>query len=135
MVFTGTPASASGDVSGRASIYQCPLLRLWTLLECAGDRFAARSRFLHALEVAPPHFFLVEAIVIEKLPRIDAGVVPIRKIKLHGVGADGLDTRDRDVFLADLQYFLARTGSAHFGRRRISAQKLARQAERFAVGE
>ena len=111
------------------------ILRLWPLFECATRRAHGSPGFLHALEVVPPHFFLVEAVVIEKVPRIDAGIVAIGEGGLYRVGADRLDMLDLDILLADLQDLLARPMAAHFRGRRVDPQKLAGERKRLAVGK
>src|SRR5206468_8643598 len=93
------------------------LLRLWAFLHWASRRLTARSRSLHALDVLPPHFFLVESVVVEKIPGIDARTVAVGEGEQDRVGADRLDVCDLDVPLADLQDLLARPMAAHLRRR------------------
>ena len=72
---------------------------------------------------------------MEIIPRIDAGFVAIGKHQLDRVGADRLDGRDADIFLAHLQHLLPRPVPAHLGRRRMHAQEFATEFELPAVIE
>ena len=100
-----------------------------------GRRFSAGAGFRHALQIALPHFILIETEVIQQIPGIKPGVMAVSKIKLYGIITDRFDFGDVDHFLAGLQYFLPRTMAAYFGRWRMNAQKLAWKLKSFTVGE
>src|SRR5512138_3861065 len=111
-------------------------LALRTPLEHLGDTGVARSAGrLHAPEVVLPQRCLVDAEVVQVLPRIDAGVVAVRKEQIDAVKTDRLGGIDQHLTLADLQHFLPGSVAAHFGRRRIDAQELERQLEMRTVRE
>ena len=67
------------------------------------------------------------------VPGIQPRVVPVAKYQLDGVVANRFYCSYLYVFFAFLQDFLAGAMSAHFCRRRINAQILARQLKCFAV--
>ena len=92
------------------------------------------SRF-EALQILLPHCFLVYAVIVEQVPRINAGIVSIGECQLDSVVTHGFDRLNFDIFFAGLQRFLARPVAAHLGRRRLHAQQLVRQAEAAAVGK
>src|SRR5207342_2042871 len=85
-------------------------------------RIPARTGGLDSGEIALPQLVLAHAEVVEIIPRVDAGIVAIRERRPYRVMADGLETGDRHVALADLERFLARTVSPHFGGGRVHAQ-------------
>jgi hypothetical protein len=60
---------------------------------------------------------------------------PSEKVRLHGVVAHGLQVFDADIALAGLQHFLPGAVALHFGRRRVHAHQLKRDAELRAVVE
>src|SRR5450759_487090 len=95
--------------------------------------FSARSGLLHALQVTGPVAGLILSKVIEIVPGIEPGIVPVRKFELDGIRADRLDRLDRDVLLADLEHFLPWPVAAHFRRRRKDAQVFASELKVLTV--
>src|SRR5262245_38447513 len=96
---------------------------------------AARACLVESREIVAPELVLARAEVVQILPRIDAGVVPVRELGTNRIVADGLDLGNRHGALARLQRLLSRAVSAHFGGGRVHAQEFVRQLERASILE
>src|ERR1022692_2262196 len=96
---------------------------------------ATCARGVDPLEVAIPHYPLPQAELVEVVPGVNAGFVPVGELGPDRIVAHRFDLGDRYLALADLQRFLAWAVAAHLGGRRIDAQELGRKPEVRAVGE
>src|SRR5438874_8870065 len=67
-----------------------------------------------ALEVARPLRRSIAAKLVQVLPGVQPGVVPVVEDELHGVLRLRLDRRDEDVLLAETQYLLPRSVPIYF---------------------
>src|SRR5512138_1798604 len=94
-----------------------------------------RAGGLQPLKIRRPELLLVFAELVEVVPGVDAGAVPVGEHRLDRVRAYRLDGPDLDVALARLQHFLSRPMAAHFRRRRVDTQELVRQAKAAPIGE
>ena len=81
------------------------------------------------LLVVGPQRVMVDADVVEVIPRVNAGGVTVGERGLQRVIADRLDGAQIHIALAHLQGFLPRPMAAHFGRRAHHAQKFERIVE------
>jgi len=70
---------------------------------------------LEPFQVLLPSFLVSNAEFVQVIPTVDSGVVIIVEGELDRVMTHRLDALDVDVFLADLQDFLPRPMSLHFG--------------------
>jgi hypothetical protein len=53
-----------------------------------------------------PELVLILSELVEILPGIDPGIVPVGELRLHRIGADRLERADLDVTLSGLQNLL-----------------------------
>ena len=106
------------------------------MLEHFGDAgLARRTGGFHAPEIFGPQISLVITQVVQVFPGINPGVMAIGKEKVDTVQTHRFGGIDQHFALAGLQHFLPGTVTAHFGGRRIDAQKLKRQFETRTIGE
>src|SRR3569833_2855906 len=102
--------------------------------------FARRARGHDAgrgltCQVLAPVRFLVAAQLVQVLPGVQAGVVPVIEHQLDRILPDRLDDPDTDSLLSKHQLFLARSVALHFRGRRMDTQVLEWQLETTAVLE
>src|SRR5207245_3322455 len=84
-------------------------------VDSGGSRLSASPGCLEPFEISPPERLAIRAQIVEIVPGVNAGAVPIGKMRLHGVAADRLQSQDVHVLLAGLQDFLSRSVAAHLG--------------------
>lgn len=103
--------------------------------EPAALGIAAKSFSFKGIQVALPKFILADAVIIERVPGEDAGVMEIVELDADGVVADRFDLEDTDVAAAGDDGLLAGRVALDFRRRAFDPQQLRRQREAPAVVE
>src|SRR5256884_7238474 len=96
---------------------------------------AAGARGLQFGKVLRPKRVLILAQLVQIVPRINAGAVPVGEYRLNRVRADRLEHANLDLAFAGLEHLLPRPVAAHLCRRGVHAQELVRQPEAAAVRE
>src|SRR5512139_1733879 len=101
-------AKQNAPLRARRSARSVPAsLALGTGLEHLGDAGVARGAGgFHALEIFVPQRGLVDAEVVQILPGVDPGVVPVGEEQVDAVQADRLGGVDQHFALANLQHLL-----------------------------
>src|SRR6478735_8846604 len=84
------------------------LLRHWRI----APALAREAGGFQALQVILPQLGLVGAEPVQVIPRIDAGVMRVGKMRLHRVIADRVQRGDQHLALAGLQRLLSCTMAA-----------------------
>ena len=77
----------------------------------------------------------MDAEVVQRLPSVDAAIVSITERRADGIIADRTNVGDGDIFLAELQHFLAGSMAPDFGGGGVDAQVFAGQLKMRAVVE
>ena len=75
-------------------------------LDAFSEAFPVCTGFLQARQVIIPEFCLVKTEFPQVLPAVDAGVMVVIKVQLHGIIAHRFDVIDFYILLACLQHFL-----------------------------
>jgi len=72
---------------------------------------------------------------VQRLPSVDSAVMTVAKGRTDGIIADWSDVSDGDVFLVQLQHFLALSVAPDFGGRRVDPQIFTGQLKMGAIVE
>lgn len=102
-------------------------------LDAFSEVFPVRTGFLQAPQVIIPEFCLVKTEFPQVLPAVDAGVMAVIKVQLHGIIAHRFDVIDFYILLACLQHFLPPAVTAHFCRGRIHPKEFGGQGIDTAI--
>ena len=87
------------------------------------------------IQVILPQFVLALAVIIERVPRKNAGIMQVVELEANGVIADRFDLHDADVAAARNDGFLARTMTLNLGRRAFHTQQFSAQGKTLSVLE
>src|SRR5690606_37195565 len=89
-------------------------------------RVTALARRLEPRKILRPQRVLAGRDLVEVIPGVDAGFVPVVEARLDRIVADRLDRHDPDIALAHLEGLLAPAVATHLGRGRVNAQEFER---------
>src|SRR5439155_924507 len=80
-------------------------------------------------KVLRPKRVLILAQLVQIVPRINAGAVPVGEYRLNRVRADRLEHANLDLAFAGLEHLLPRPVAAHLCRRAVHAQEFVRHVK------
>ena len=100
-----------------------------------GELIGFASRGVEPSQVLVPHQLVPRPELVEIVPGVDTGLVPIREFGADCVMSYRLDLRNGDLALANLQRFLAGAVAAHLGGWRIDPEEFVGELKTCAVGK